>query len=83
MIEWTLIYVFLIIVLVIFLSRRIRIANESERFAIVSVGQFKGFKGQGLHLKWSGGETEWTRLAPAVGNGRNGVGPSQLAVLTL
>lgn len=62
MFEKPIIYIILIVILIIFLARRLRIAKESERFAVHFLGQFKEFQGPGLHIKWSGGETEWTRI---------------------
>lgn len=62
MFEKPIIYIILILILTIFLARRIRIAKENERFAVHALGQFKEFKGPGLHIKWSGSETEWTRV---------------------
>ena len=62
MFEKPFIYIILIIILLIFLARRIRVANESERFAVHALGQFKEFKGPGLQFKWSGGETEWSPI---------------------
>ena len=56
------IYLILIIILTIFLTRRIKIAKENERFAVHVLGQFKELKKPGLHINWSGGETEWTRI---------------------
>ena len=62
MFEKPIIYIILIIILTIILARRVRVAKESERFAVHALGQFKEFKGPGLHFKWSGGETEWTQI---------------------
>lgn len=62
MFEKPILYIILIIILTIFLSRRLRIAQENERFVVHSLGQYKRVRGPGLHLKWSGAETKWTRI---------------------
>ncbi len=62
MLENPILYIVIIIILTIYFTRRIRIARENEIFAIHILGQFKGLKGSGLHIKWSGAETEWTRI---------------------
>ena len=62
MFEKPIFYIILIFILMIFLWRRIRIAQENERFAIHALGQYKGMIGPGLHIKWSGTETKWTLI---------------------
>jgi regulator of protease activity HflC (stomatin/prohibitin superfamily) len=62
MFEEPIIYIILIIIFSIFLLRRLRIAQENERFVVHALGQFKGVRGPGLYLKWSGAETKWTRI---------------------
>ncbi|BBO86154.1 hypothetical protein DSCO28_67200 [Desulfosarcina ovata subsp. sediminis] len=62
MFEKPIVYIILVIIFTIFLSRRLRIAQENERFVVHALGQYKGLRGPGLHLKWSGSETKWTRI---------------------
>ena len=59
--EKLIIYIILFFIIFIFLARSIRIAKESERFAVHAIGQFKEFKGPGMQLKLSS-QTEWTRI---------------------
>lgn len=40
----------------------IRIAQESERFAVSVLGRFVGLKGPGLLLKWPDTASRWVRL---------------------
>lgn len=62
MFEKPIVYIILLILLSIFIFRRLRIAQENERFVIHTLGHYKGVKGPGLHIKWSGAETEWTMI---------------------
>ena len=55
-------WIVLILLISLFLWARTRIARDNERFAIHILGQFKGFKEPGLHIKYSGKEIEWTRI---------------------
>lgn len=43
------------------LARAIRVAGEHERFAVIALGQLKGFKGPGLLLKLDL-NTQWLRV---------------------
>lgn len=55
-------FLWIALVFTIVLAARIRIAKENERFAVHILGQFKGFKGPGIHIKFSGKEIEWSRI---------------------
>ena len=52
-------YILIFIFVVYILVRTIKVASHQERFAVIRLGQFKGFKGPGLHLRFFG---HWTRL---------------------
>ena len=41
---------------------KIRILNENERFAVITIGRFAKLMGPGLMFKFSGGETRWVKL---------------------
>ena len=62
MFEKPIFYIVLVAIVTIFLVRRIRIAQEGERFAVHALGKFVCLKGSGLHIKFSGSESVWTRI---------------------
>jgi regulator of protease activity HflC (stomatin/prohibitin superfamily) len=62
MFDKLIVYIIVAFLLAIFLFRRLRIVQENERFVVHTLGQYKGMKGPGLHIKWSGTETEWTMI---------------------
>jgi hypothetical protein len=53
--------VILAVVVFAVLSRVIRVASEHERFAVIELGSFKGFKGPGVLFK-VGRSAEWLRV---------------------
>lgn len=60
MFEKPLFWIIVIIIITFFLTKRIRISKENERFTVHALGKFTGLKGPGLQLKWAGSETEWS-----------------------
>ena len=62
MFEKPIIYIILIIILIIFSLDVLESQRRVKDLQFMSSGQFKEFQGPGLHIKWSGGETEWTRI---------------------
>ena len=62
MFEKPIIYIVIVAIITIFLARRIKIAQEGERFSVHVLGRFKCFKDSGLHIKISGSESVWTRI---------------------
>jgi regulator of protease activity HflC (stomatin/prohibitin superfamily) len=50
-------------IVVIVLAAGIRIANEHERFIVIALGRYAGFKGPGLLLKWPSSSVVWHRVA--------------------
>jgi regulator of protease activity HflC (stomatin/prohibitin superfamily) len=62
MFDSPIIAIILIVLLMIFLFTRLKIAQENERFAVHVLGQYKGMKGPGLLIKWTGSETKWSKV---------------------
>ena len=50
------------IVVVIYLLLKIKLIPENSIYAVIKLGKHAGFKGPGLHFKWSGNETVWFKL---------------------
>ena len=46
-----------------FIVSKIRIIPEDQRRAIVAMGRFRGFKGPGVAMKWSGRDTIWSPVS--------------------
>ncbi|HUT73067.1 MAG TPA: hypothetical protein VMW89_20540 [Desulfatiglandales bacterium] len=49
-------------IIVIILSRSIKVTADQERFAVIALGQFKKLKGPGLLFKFFWSEVEWVKL---------------------
>lgn len=58
--NWILI---LIVFFAYFCFRSIKIASDSQRFAEFVIGRFRGLRGPGLCIKFSGAEVRWYRLS--------------------
>ncbi len=54
--------IILIIIAIYYLVKITKVIPSGSCFAVVTLGQFKEFRGPGLHFKWSGGETTWQKL---------------------
>ena len=53
----------LFLIIAVLLIARIKLVKEQERFAVIMLGTFRGFKGPGLLYKLSGREVQWIRVS--------------------
>jgi len=58
----TVLIISLVLLALIFIVSRIKLAQDQERFCIFILGKYKGLKGPGIFYKFSGGEVKWVRL---------------------
>jgi len=71
-------FIFMAVVLSIILAAALRIANESERFVVFTLGRFSGVKGPGLLFKPPGPGQTWVRVR--IGDLGELVGPAQMRI---